>query len=89
MIFSTTGLRDLSLAGSMTLAGILPTRLHLGMRALDLGVLAGQFSGAPRGTIEGDVSGTVDMDVSLRAFPSMSGRIVLDRLHMRSNGVEL
>jgi autotransporter translocation and assembly factor TamB len=89
MSFSTTGLRALSLDGSLTLAGTLPTRLHLGMRGLNLGILAGQLSGAPRGTIEGEVSGTVDMDGSLRVFPSMTGRIVLDRLRMRSNGVEL
>jgi translocation and assembly module TamB len=89
MTFSTTGLRAFSLDGAMTLAGTLPTKLHLGVRALDLGLLVGRFSGAPRGTIEGDVSGTVDVDGPLRALPSMTGRIVLERLRLRSNGVEL
>ncbi|MGH8066568.1 MAG: translocation/assembly module TamB domain-containing protein [Candidatus Entotheonellia bacterium] len=89
MTFSTTGLQTFSLDGSMTLAGTLPARIRLGVRSLDLGLLAERFSAAPRGTIAGEVSGTVDVDGQLRAFPSMTGRIMLDRLRMRSNGIEL
>jgi hypothetical protein len=89
MTFSTTGLSAFGLDGSMTLAASLPAQIHLSLRSLDLGLLAGWFSGGPRGTIEGDVSGIVEVDGPLRALPALTGHIVLDRLRMRSNGVEL
>ncbi len=89
MTFSTAGLQALSLDGAMTLEDTLPARIHLSVRALDLGALAGRFSGAATGTIEGDVTGTVDVHGPLRALPSVTGRIALDRLRIRSNGVEV
>jgi autotransporter translocation and assembly factor TamB len=89
MTFSTAGLQAFNIDGSMTLDATLPARIRLGMRSLDLGLLVGRLSGAPQGAFEGDVSGTVEVDGQLRVLPSMTGRITLDRLRMRTNGVEL
>jgi autotransporter translocation and assembly factor TamB len=87
--FSTAGLRGLSLNGSVVLDETLPATIHLGISSIDLGLLSSQLSGAFKGVLDGDASGAVEVSGQLRALPSLEGQITLERLRLRSNGVEL
>ncbi len=86
---STTGLDRFSINGRVTLAETLPAQVRLVMRSLDLGLLTTQLPGASKGLMEGDVSGTIEVDGQLRSLPTLVGSVVLERFRIRSNEVDL
>lgn len=87
---STEGLADLSLSGWLLLDNTLPAQLRLAVRSLDLGRLTALLKpGGPKGPIEGDVTGTLEVNGQLRSLPTLMGSVTLDRLRIRSNGTEL
>jgi len=87
--FASMGLERFSINGQMTLEETLPAQVRLGVRSLDLGLVTTQLPGAAKGVIEGDVSGTIELSGHLRSLPTVVGSIVLDRLRIRSNEVDL
>jgi len=88
--FSTQGLEGLSLNGWLLLEQGLPAQLRLAVRSMDLGRLTALLKpGGPVGPIEGDVTGTLEVNGQLRALPTLAGSILVEQLRIRSNGTEL
>ncbi|MBI3327167.1 MAG: translocation/assembly module TamB domain-containing protein [Nitrospinae bacterium] len=87
--FSTVGLERFSINGWMMLEDTLPAQVRLAVHSLDLGLVTAQFPGASKGVIEGEVSGTSEVSGQLRSLPTVLGSVVLERLRIRSNDVEL
>jgi translocation and assembly module TamB len=87
--FTTAGLQSLSLNGSVALDEALPAQIRLEMRGLDPGQIAAQLAGNPDAELSGDLSGTIEIRGPLRFLPHLTGLMTLERVRVRSNGVEV
>jgi translocation and assembly module TamB len=61
----------------------------MAIRGLDLGLISAQLAGTSRGVIEGDVAGVAEVRGRLRDVASLDGHLTVNRLLLRSSGVEL
>jgi autotransporter translocation and assembly factor TamB len=86
---ATAGLQHVGLAASVALDAPLSSQVRLELRRVDLGLVLTPLSTAAAGELAGEVSGIVELAGPLRAPAQLTGQILLDRLRLRSNGLEL